>query len=428
MKSVRIICIAACLFGMLYAPLPAFSQDEGTVTQSRIFTKEQLAQMLAPIALYPDTLLSQILMASTYPLEVVEADRWVREHQGLSGGDLDEALKDKDWDASVQSLCRVPTVLGWMNDDIGRTGRLGDAFLAQEDDVMDMVQELRRKARDNGTLNSTGEQKVTVYDDTIAIEPAQPDVVYVPSYDPLYVYGPWWYPAYPPYYWGPVLVVGGFGFWPGVFVGIDIGYWSYFDWPRHRVHIDLDRKHHFFRGFRPKREFDRWQHEPGHRRGVAYRDKATAQRFGQSPLRPTAPGGDARHDGLHDGRRDVRRDVRGYPDAGSTNRQDREIRENVDRRTKQGGGATIRVVPGSGAERGNVRREGIVREKERDNAFSRIDEGRNERISGERGRTSRGDRAVQPPASSAPRSAPARPSAPVNTSPRQGGGDRRDRR
>lgn len=444
MSYKRTLGVILLLVAFFSAPLPGMAQENESYPSSPVFSKEQLAQMLAPVALYPDTLLSQILMASTYPLEVVEADRWVKQNPGLSGSALDEAVKDEDWDASVQALCHVPSVLGWMSENIAQTSKLGDAFLAQENDVMNMVQELRKKAMDNGTLKSTAEQKVTVLDDTIIIEPVQPEIVYVPSYDPLYVYGPWWYPAYPPYYWGPVLVVGGFTFWPGIYVGIDIGYWCYFDWPRHRIHVDINRKHHFYRGPHPVREFDRWRHEPEHRRGVAYRHKETARKFGQSPVRI----------------RETGRDVRGFPDSGRPLRQQPAAEKGEDRQRRgDDGGASIRVVPGSkgaesrGAVRGAVRRDGTVRERERNGAFDRVDEGRRERTSGERGRTSReqqrlhmqpvvprGGGVTAPAVPAVPRSGgvhvPAAPSAPksggahppVTAPPKQDKGDRHDRK
>lgn len=234
MKAFRILnrSVTLLIIALLAMPLPGLAQIEGDSASAASFTKEQLAQMLAPIALFPDSLLSQVLMASTYPLEVVEADRWVKKNADIKDDALDEALVEKEWDPSVKSLCHFPSVLSAMSDKIAQTTRLGDAFLAQQDDVMDMVQELRAKARTQGNLESTKEQKVVVEKETIIIESSSPEVIYVPTYDPFYAYGPWWYPAYPPYYWwpGPVIYGPGISFWPGIFVGVSIGYWSYFDW------------------------------------------------------------------------------------------------------------------------------------------------------------------------------------------------------
>src|SRR5713101_4815809 len=145
---------------LLIAPLGAMPQDAGESTQSANFTKEELDQMLAPIALYPDALLSQILMASTYPIEVVDADRWVRQNPNLTGDQLDEALKDKDWDVSVKSLCHFPKVLSAMSQNLDQTTKIGNAFLNQQQDVMDTIQELRDKAQAQGNLNTTEQQKV----------------------------------------------------------------------------------------------------------------------------------------------------------------------------------------------------------------------------------------------------------------------------
>lgn len=356
--------ISLFIIFLLAAVLPALAQENGGEPPAPEFTKERLAQMLAPVALYPDALLSQVLMASTYPLELVEADRWIRQNPGLQGDRLDEALKDREWDPSVKSLCHFPSVLGAMSEKLAQTTRLGDAFLAQQDEVMDTVQELRRAAREQGNLSTSQEQKVLVDDDRIVIEPANPDVIYVPAYDPLYVYGPWWYPSYPPYVWGPGPVIFGsaISFWPGIFVDFTIGSWSYFDWRRHYIHVDWNKTHRFHHRDRHRGDTDKWQHDPDHRRGVAYRYKSTAQKFGQSPLRS----------------REMRRDVRGYPEQ--------PVRGIHPVRPRRGDYQQDR----SGSDRrspvGSVYRG---REIGRENPFSRVHEGKEERMSSERGRGSR---------------------------------------
>jgi len=272
---------------MLMIPPGIMAQDSEQAVQPAKFTKEELTQMLAPIALYPDSLIAQMLMASTYPIEVVEAERWIKQNKNLKGDELDKALQEKTWDSSVKSLCHFPDVLYTMSDNLERTTRLGDAFLSQQDDVMDTVQELRRKAQEQGNLKTTKEQNVVVDEQQdIQIEPVNPDVVYVPVYDPLYVYGPWWYPAYPPYYWfyppGPIIASGIIGFGFGIFIGFGIFSWCWFDWHHHHVDIDMHKTKHFNRFDRGRWDFERhiWNHEPEHRRGVAYRDRATSQRFG----------------------------------------------------------------------------------------------------------------------------------------------------
>jgi hypothetical protein len=170
------------------------------------FSQEQIGQMVAPIALYPDALLAQVLMSSTYPLEIVQAARWQKKNEALKGEALDTALREQSWDPSVKTLVMFPTVLQRMNDNLDWTQDLGDAFLAQEQDVMDAVQRLRREAQKTGALKDTPQQKVVVEKETIVVEPADPQTVYVPTYDPSVVYGqpPPATPYYPTVYQQPV--------------------------------------------------------------------------------------------------------------------------------------------------------------------------------------------------------------------------------
>lgn len=279
---------------LLVLPAGIMAQEAGDSDQAYKFSKEELTQMLAPIALYPDALTAQILMASTYPLEVVEAERWRSQNLQLKGNELDTALLDKSWDPSVKSLCHFPDLLKSMSDKLDQTRKLGDAFLGQEEEVLATVQELRSKARDQGTLNTTNEQKVIAEEGNITIEPANPEVVYVPIYDPFYVYGPWWYPAYPPYYWYyPSGFYGGvsISFGPGIFFGYNAFSWVWFEWPIYRVHIDTNRTRTFHRHFDRREEIRRvWRHDPRHRKGVAYRDLRTSERFGaRTPRLSTTP-------------------------------------------------------------------------------------------------------------------------------------------
>lgn len=281
---------------MLSIPTATPAQDAVETEESDSFTKQELTQMLAPIALYPDSLIAQILMASTYPIEIVEAERWLRGYKNLQGVELDEALKEKSWDPSVKSLCHFPDVLLSLSDKLDQTRKLGDAFLGQEDDVMAMIQELRQRAEEQGNLRNTREQNVIVEQDIIRIEPANPEVVYVPVYDPLYVYGPWWYPSYPPFYWyypfGISLSGGFIGFGPSVHLGFGIFSWTFFDWNHRRIHIDVNKVHRFDRHqFRRYSDQPYWRHDPGHRRGVAYRDTRTSDHFVGRPARfsPATP-------------------------------------------------------------------------------------------------------------------------------------------
>jgi len=305
MKQVSTILVLGLLFISLFLffnsvfPQQALAQEPTDQTSSENFSREELAQMLAPIALYPDTLLSQVLMASTYPIEVIEADRWVKRNPDLKDEQLDNALEDQDWDPSVKAICHFPSILALMSDNISETVNIGNAFLAQEDEVMDTIQELRHKAYEKGNLDTTREQKVIVKKETIIIEPADPRVYYVPYYDPLTIYGTWWYPAYPPYYWGPPGISIGIGisYWPAFYFGFAFGTWSYFDWPYHHIYIDVRHRPRYVRHDRWPARSERWSHRPEHRRGVAYRDKPTARRYGQQPRR----------------NRDYHPDTRGFP-------------------------------------------------------------------------------------------------------------------
>jgi hypothetical protein len=285
---IRGLIVISFLVFCLALPLQlAQAEDSDDSETSGTFSREQLAQMLAPIALYPDTLLSQVLMASTYPIEVVEAERWVSKNPGLKGEALDAALLDMDWDPSVKAMCHFPSILSLMSERIGETTDIGNAFLAQEADVMGMVQELRARAHAQNHLVSDSRQKVIVQNETIVIEPTDPKVIYVSYYDPAYIYGPWWYPGYPPYYWGPPGVSLGVGvsYWPGIYFGLAFGGWSYFDWHNHYIYVDSHKRPRFVRNDRWRENPGRWIHAPDHRRGVVYRDASTARRFSPYPHR-----------------------------------------------------------------------------------------------------------------------------------------------
>jgi hypothetical protein len=234
--------------------------------------------MVAPIALYPDALLSQVLMAATYPLEVVEAARWVKANPKVTGEKLEPALKDKDWDPSVKSLCAFPTVLQRMNENLQWTRDLGDAM---------------RKAYDAGTLKSSKEQTVTEKEDKIIIiESAQPDVIYVPTYYPTAVYGTWAYPTYyyPPMYVPPPAGSMFFSFAAGMFWGAAIWGGCHWGWGHSEVNINVNRYNNFVSNTDRTRVNQiqggagnsNWNHKAEHRRGVAYQDTGVAQRYGAS--------------------------------------------------------------------------------------------------------------------------------------------------
>ncbi|MEN6319694.1 MAG: DUF3300 domain-containing protein [Syntrophaceae bacterium] len=294
-RAIRALTWLLVLLLMSPTGLGAQQPESGQGTdaaQSYTYTQEQLDRLLAPIALYPDTLLSQILMASTYPLEVVEADRWLKQNQNLTGDRLDESLKDKPWDVSVKSLCHFPQVLSMMDEKLQETMDMGNAFLGQQDQVMDTIQKLRAQAQAQGNLKSTENQRVVVQDRDIVIEPANPDVVYVPAYDPCWAYGPWWYPTcYPLWFWYPGLVVGAGFFWgPGIFIG-PIDFWCGFSWHRHSIFVNVNKTIFINKvgATRMHGGIETWMHNPVHRRGVAYHDTATARRFGRTGLPGVEP-------------------------------------------------------------------------------------------------------------------------------------------
>ena len=275
---------------VLALPLSLLSAAESA---GQGFKPEEIDALVAPIALYPDSLLSQIFMASTYPLEIVEASRWAKQNQNLKGDALAQALEKQDWDPSVRSLVNFPDVLSNMSEKLDWTQKLGDAFLSQQKEVMDAVQRLRSKAQAAGNLQTTEQQKVIVEEKVIKIEPASPQVVYVPTYNPTVVYGSWPYPAYPPYPWyAPGYVFGSmFAFGTGVALGAAWGYaWGGANWGRGEVDVDVNRNTNFNTNInreqakqnlqaRGQREGGSFQHDPSHRKGVGYRDNATAQKF-----------------------------------------------------------------------------------------------------------------------------------------------------
>jgi hypothetical protein len=207
--------IASLLTAALIIPAaaPVAYAQNTSQQQAAKLTQAQLEALVAPIALYPDALVSQVLMASTYPLEIAEASNWVKSNANLKGDALNKALQQQNWDASVKSLVSFPPVLEMMGSQLSWTQQLGNAVLAQQSDAMNAIQALRAKAKKAGTLESNSQQTVSTQgsgsSQTIIIEPANPQVVYVPTYNPTVVYGAWAYPAYPPYaYYPPGYVAG----------------------------------------------------------------------------------------------------------------------------------------------------------------------------------------------------------------------------
>lgn len=359
----------------------------GQEKEAQVLSKEQLEQLASPIALYPDSLLSQILMASTYPLEVVEAHRWQKANEKLEGDPLAKALQKQSWDASVKSLVNFPQVLNMMNERLSWTQQLGNAVLGQQKEVMEAVQRLRFKANEAGNLKTTTQQTVIVEKEIIRIEPAKTEVIYVPSYNPTVVYGTWPYPYYapPPPYYPPGYVAGAavIGFAAGVACSQAWGYsWGHCDWHGGDIDIDVNRNTNLNRNIDRERNQTRqniskrggeggrgsWNHDASHRKGVGYADRKTAQRFDR--------GGNAQ-------RQRSREQFRGRSGFGRSG----SARSGTDRTGRSNTGRTARSNTGrSGSSRSSVGRSGSSRSG---GAFGGSTSGRSSRSNASRGRSSR---------------------------------------
>jgi hypothetical protein len=279
------------------APLPTPPPPD------QAFTPNQLDDLVAPIALYPDPLLSQLLVAATYPLEVVQAYQWLQRSPGLTGEALTQAAQQQNWDASVQALVAFPDVLKRLNDDVAWTTNLGNAFLGQQQDVMDSVQRMRLKAQQAGKLQSNPQENVTMSSENgqpvVVIEPANPDVIYVPVYDPVWIWGPAvWYP-YPRWYWPPQ-PPGLFFVWGGP---IRLGFffagwrgWGGWGWrpgwgPRTIVVNNVFIHQQNFNATHVEKVHGTatWVHDPEHRAGVPYANQRLQQQFRGNVRQNVAP-------------------------------------------------------------------------------------------------------------------------------------------
>jgi len=295
----RIILVMALCMNLAVPPglIAQEAKEEAAKEEGPAFRPEEIDQIVAPIALYPDNLLAQTLAASTYPLEIVQAARFVQQNKELKGEKLMAAAKDKDWDPSVKAMLEFPDVLVMMNEKLEWTEKLGNAFLSQQKDVMASVQRLRKKAQESGNLKTTKEQKVIVEEQTkvIVIESANPQVVYVPTYNPTVVYGAWPYPAYPPYpVYPPGYVAGAalFSFGVGVAVGAaasGYGGWGC-GWGNNEVDVNVNKQNTFTQNnYNNSQKYQKkegsknqnWQHNPEHRKGAQYPNQGTAKKYGQ---------------------------------------------------------------------------------------------------------------------------------------------------
>lgn len=254
------------------------------------FSQAELEQILAPIALYPDTILSHILVSATYPLEVIQAERWTVQNTNLEGSTAVEAVSDKDWDPSVKALVAFPNVLKRLSENLEWTQKLGDAFLQNEEKVLASVQSLRQRAYDEGSLDKMEKVSVTQENNAISIAPIEKEIVYVPYYDTRVVYGSWFWPSYPPVYWGAPYYAGynpGYysPFYWGPSVYINYGFhFSAFNWGGHhlvRIPYHNYNPHHYYSPHQiaGHRNVQPWVHNPSHRRGVSYRSVTVSNRY-----------------------------------------------------------------------------------------------------------------------------------------------------
>lgn len=412
----------ALVMALMLALSPALAQQSQSTLSpgatagnptAKTFSQQDLDRLLAPIALYPDPLLAQVLMASTYPLEVVEAARWVKANPKVSGAALETAMARQSWDPAVKSLTAVPQVVQQMSDNLDWMQKLGDAFLAQQQDVMDTVQGLRARADTTGHLKTTEKQVVktetqgsqTIY----VIESPQPEVVYVPSYNPTVVYGSWWYPA-PPYYVYPPAYVypPGLAFATGVVVGAAIWGSCNWAWGRGNVDINVNRYNSFNR---TSISSNRWSHNVDHRRGVAYRDQNVARQYNRGGnaqaaqarenFRGRADAGRAELQGMDRGQlnervgqadRKSREDLgaRGEAGAGRPENRGLDRGELSDRRpgADRGAAASTRDRFEGGAQQ---RGAGMHERAGDGGGFSGVGNGASTRAASERGSTSRAD-------------------------------------
>ena len=397
MKAWRLrLLIVALLWCVPLSAMAQSPQPAAAPTQA-LLKPAELDQLLAPIALYSDPLLSQTLIASTYPLEVVQADRWAKSNASLKGDALTAGLAKQSWDDSVKSLVQVPTVLSMMADQLDWTQKLGDAMLAQQADVMDAVQRLRGRAQSNGKLQTTKQQTVTTKTEDqkqyIVIEPTSPDEIYVPYYEPAAVYGDWPYPEYPPYYWPPPagyfgagVLAAGIAFTAGY--AIRHAFWGNCDWGRNQVNL-LNKNvniNNFNRNDRSN--FTNWQHNPDHRHGVKYNNADVRQKFAKNDIQA---GKGARQDFRGKDGQQVLNPDRDRPGAGAGDRDrpgagDRD-RPGAGDRDRPGGGQKAAQRPSQGGGQKAAQRPS---QPKRDSAFSNVQSGARTQAQANRGRQSAG--------------------------------------
>ena len=270
---------------------PQSDPPAGAQTGARL-PAQQLDDLVAPIALFPDSLVAQVLAASTYPIEIAEAEQWVKDHPKWKPAKLMDEAKKQKWDPSVKALVAFPGVLTMFTQSLSWATQLGNAFLAQQADVMQAIQRMRTQAQAKGTLHTTPQETVSTEEQNgqsfIAIQPANPEVWYVPYYNPEYIWGPPVWGIYPPLVYPGVEV--GFGFFPGIDIGLYFGGWGGWgwggwgwgpNWYGGGLFIDYSFFHRYgFGEFHGELGRSAWAHDPEHRLGVAYPNRVVAGRFG----------------------------------------------------------------------------------------------------------------------------------------------------
>jgi len=393
----------------------AMAQQPATAPTQPLLKPAELDQLLAPIALHPDPLLSEVLIASTYPLEVVQADRWAKSNKALKGDALTAALGKQSWDDSVKSLVQVPDVLSVMSEQLDWTQKLGDAVLAQQADVMDAIQRLRARARANGKLESTKEQTVTVKTEDqkqyVVIEPTSPSEIYVPYYEPGVVYGDWPYPDYAPYYFPPPpgyfaggVLATGVAFAAGV--AVRHAFWGNCDWGRGNINVVANRSVDIANINRA-----RWEHNADHRQGVRYNNADVRQKFAKTDIqagkaaRQEFRGKDGQKllepDRGRPGASDRDRPAAGDRDRSGAGDRDRpQARDAGDRQDAGKGGAgkasqkpDQKASPKTGQKASQQRSQKASQQPskpQRDTAFSNVQSGSKTRAQADRGRQSVG--------------------------------------
>ncbi len=302
--SILLLLICALLV-LLPFDAPVFGQDgpvqpgqPADAAPAPLLAPEQLDNLVAPIALYPDALLSQTLVASTYPLEIVEASQWLQQNRNLQGQQLLDAARQQNWDPSIQALVAFPDVLGKLASNAEWTNDLGNAFLTQQADVMNAVQRMRAQAQASGRLSSDPQQQVVTQaqggQTVIEIVPANPQVIYVPQYNPEYIWGPPAWGYYPDLYYPTVGF--GFGFYPGIYMNAYFGGWGGWGgwgWGPNWFNCSVIQNGYFFNHYGFRNYYGRngyggfgrggvWAHNPYHRMGVPYANRGLAARYGGS--------------------------------------------------------------------------------------------------------------------------------------------------